>query len=952
MEQIANQRAIVDRRAIFADLTAIANHSHKESVRRALVLERLKTALARGREEVRARFEAGSVVTADPADGMPSTRVGAATVRALSFLFDQIIRVVHDYAAEHVYPAPNQSAGERLSIVAVGGYGRAELAPQSDIDLLFLRPYKQTARQEQLVEFILYMLWDLGLKVGHATRSVDECLRLSRSDMTIRTSLLEWRFLWGDDKLAAELRQRFFAEVVKSSASEFAAAKLAERNQRHQRVGDSRYVLEPNIKEGKGGLRDLHTLFWIAKYMHRVERVDELVVKGVLTAEEAGRFAKCQDFLWTVRCHLHYVTGRSEDRLTFDVQPEIGRRMGYTDHRGARGVERFMKHYFLVAKEVGDLTRIFCAALEIETERKPRLSLATLGLSRRSRRKTIDGFAIENGRLTVASTTAFVDNPVNFIRLFHVAHEHDLEIHPYALRLIRQNLRHIDAKLRANAEANRLFVEILANKRDSEIALRRMNEAGVFGRFIPDFGRVVAQMQHDMYHVYTVDEHTIFAIGILHRIEQGLLAADHPLATEIIHKVQSRRALYLAVLMHDIAKGRGGDHSEVGAELSLKLGPRLGFTEEETETVAWLVRYHLSMSNTAQKRDIHDPKTIRDFVALVQSPERLRLLLCLTVVDIRAVGPSVWNAWKATLLRELYYRAEEMMSGAVPAAGVERRVEAAQATLHAELSEWPEAEIAAHLVRGYPAYWLSVDMATQAHHARFMREAARTGAPLALDTRVDRGRGVTEITVYAADHPGLFSRIAGAISLAGANIVDAHIFTMTDGMALDTFVIQEPGAQGESGHVPFDKPERLARLATLIEQALSGRIKLREAFARRRAAAIPSRTRVFTVAPRVVFDNTASVSHTVIEVNGRDRVGLLYELTRTLTDRGLSISTAKIATYGERVVDVFYVKDIFGHKVDNESKLNRLREQLLGVLADPDAPAESAAKIPARAAAQ
>jgi [protein-PII] uridylyltransferase len=860
-----------------------------------------------------------------------------------------LIRVVHDYAAEYVYPAPNQTAGERLAIVAVGGYGRAELAPMSDVDLLFLRPYKQTARQEQLIEFILYMLWDLGLKVGHAARTVEECVRLSREDMTIRTALLESRHLWGDDALAAELRHRFFADVVKGTAAEFVAAKLAERNERHVRVGDSRYVLEPNIKEGKGGLRDLHTLFWIAKYVHRVESVDELVVKGVLTAEEAGRFAKCQDFLWSVRCHLHYLTGRSEDRLTFDVQSEIAKRMGYTDHRGTRGVERFMKHYFLVAKEVGDLTRIFCAALEIETERKPRLSLATLGLTRKSKRKTIEGFAIENGRLTVASTTAFADDPVNFIRLFRVAHEHDLEVHPYALRLIRQNLRLIDAKLRADPEANRLFVEILAHKRDSEVALRRMNEAGVFGRFVPDFGRVVAQMQHDMYHVYTVDEHTIFAIGILHRIEQGLLTADHPLASEIFPKIQSRRALYLAVLLHDIAKGRGGDHSELGAEVALKLGPRMGFSEEETETVAWLVRYHLAMSNTAFKRDIHDGQTIRDFAALVQSPERLRLLLCLTVVDIRAVGPSVWNAWKATLLRELYYRAEELMSGVVPAEGFERRVAAARDALRTELADWSKEDVDAHLARGYPAYWLSVNTSTQGHHARFIREAVRTAAPLALDTRIDRARGVTEITVYAADHPGLFSRIAGAISLAGANIVDAHIFTMTDGMALDTFVIQEPSVQGESGNVPFDKPERLARLATLIEQALSGRVKLREAFARRRAQV--GRTRVFTVAPRVVVDNKASGTHTVIEINGRDRVGLLYELTRTLTDRGLSISTAKIATYGERVVDVFYVKDIFGHKVYNEGKLKQLREQLLAVLADPDAP-PSTAKAEAHAAAQ
>ena len=330
--------------------------------RRAQVRDILKDALARGRTEIRTRLERG--------EGARDAGIGTGCVRANSFLIDQLVRIVHDYADWYEYRVSNPTAAERLAIIAVGGYGRAELCPQSDIDLLFLLPYKQTPRGEQIVEFVLYMLWDLGLKVGHATRSLQECLRLAREDMTIRTGLLESRYLWGDDKLYAELRKRFLAEIVRGTDAEFVAAKMAERNERHKRLGDSRYVLEPNVKEGKGGLRDLHTLFWMAKYVHRVERVEDLVTKGVLTAEEAQKFAKAQDFLLLVRSHLHYIANRPEDRLTFDVQGEIGRRMGYTDHRGTRGVERFMKHYFLVAKDVGDLTRIFCAALEIESEIK------------------------------------------------------------------------------------------------------------------------------------------------------------------------------------------------------------------------------------------------------------------------------------------------------------------------------------------------------------------------------------------------------------------------------------------------------------------------------------------------------------------------------------------------------------------------------------------------------
>ncbi|MBM3539811.1 MAG: [protein-PII] uridylyltransferase [Alphaproteobacteria bacterium] len=926
--EVQRQRDIVDRRAVMATLEAIARADDLGAdVRRVKVRDALREVLGKGRAEIRARFERG--------EGAGEAGIGTACVRANSFLIDQLVRIAHDYADWYEYRVSNPTSAERLAIVAVGGYGRAELCPQSDIDLLFLLPYKQTPRGEQIVEFILYMLWDLGLKVGHATRSLQECLRLAREDMTIRTGLLESRYLWGDNKLYAELRRRFLAEIVKGTDAAFVAAKLDERNERHKRLGDSRYVLEPNVKEGKGGLRDLHTLFWIAKYIHRVERVEDLVVKGVLTVEEAQKFAKAQDFLLLVRSHLHYIANRPEDRLTFDVQSEIGRRMGYTDHRGTRGVERFMKHYFLVAKDVGDLTRIFCAALEIESEVKPRFSLTSLPLGPfgRKTRRTVEGFAIESGRLTVAKVSAFADDPVNFLRIFRVAQTHGLDIHPYALRLIRQNLRLIDSRLRADKEANRLFLEMLTDPRDGEVTLRRLNEAGVFGRFVPDFGRVVAQMQHDMYHVYTVDEHTIFCIGILQRIESGALKEDHPLASEIIHKIQSRRALYFALMLHDIAKGRGGDHSILGAEIAQKLGPRIGLSEEETETVAWLVRWHLAMSNTAFKRDIQDAQTIRGFAELVQSPERLRLLLCLTVADIRGVGPTVWNNWKAALLRELYHRTEEALAGVAIGAGTKGRAADVQAALRKELADWPDKDFAEHTARGYPDYWLAFDVATLARQARLVRQAERERAPLAVDTRVDRARGVTEVLIYTADHPGLFSRLCGAMALAGANIAGAQICTMSNGMALDTFLLQSPSVDGSGGQAAL-RPERVARLATHIEQALSGRIRLRDALSKR--PAIASRTRVFRVPPRVLIDNKASASATLIEVNGRDRTGLLFELTSALTSLGLSIATAKIATYGERVVDVFYVKDVFGHKVDQDDKMKRIRERLLAVLADPE----------------
>ncbi len=644
MLRLQDRRAIIDRAELHTAAIAVLDRDLPESERAQAMLIFYRKALDAGRMEIRRRFELD--------------QSGTLAVQGYCFLIDQLIRVIYDVASEKIYPVASPTAGEQMSIVAYGGYGRGELAPKSDIDLLFVLPYKKTPRSEQMVEHMLYTLWDLGLKVGHATRSLDDCIRQAKADMTIRTGLLEARFVWGEQSLFRELRRRFLKEVAASTGADFVEAKLRERDERHRRMGDSRYVLEPNVKDGKGGLRDLHTLFWLGKYLYGVNDVAKLIDEGLFTRKEVDRFAKAQDFLWTVRCHLHYLADRPEERLTFDLQPELARRMGYRDHAGTSGVERFMKHYFLVAKDVGDLTRIFCAALEARHQRRGLLRLAT-GLFSRD----VEGFSARGGRLTVPSENHFAKNPIEMLRLFEVAHRRKLDIHPEALRLITRNLRRIDDKLRRDPEANRLFLQMLTAKEGAELTLRRLNEAGVFGRFVTDFGRVVAQMQYDMYHVYTTDEHTIRAIGILNQIEQGELAKDHPLSTELIRKVLSREVLYVAVLLHDIAKGRGGDHSEIGAEIATKLCPRFGMTAEQTETVSWLVLHHLLMSNVSFKRDLADPKTIQDFVALVKSPERLRLLLCLTVADIRAVGPGRWNNWKATLLRDLYYRAEAVMSG-------------------------------------------------------------------------------------------------------------------------------------------------------------------------------------------------------------------------------------------------------------------------------------------------
>ena len=906
-----SRRQIVDRGELTQALRALAAGAERPEAARAAVLRQVRQALESGREEIRRRFEFGV--------GGPETAAN------LAFLADQVIRALYEHVTLDLYPLGNPSAGERLALVAVGGYGRGELAPFSDIDLLFLLPYKRTPRTEQVVEALLYFLWDLGLKVGHATRTVDDCLRQAKADQTISTTLLEARFLWGDQPLFLELKARYRKEVEQSGAAKFVEAKLIERDERHARQGGSRYSLEPNIKEGKGGLRDLHTLFWIAKYAYHVETSAELVDKGVFTREEAQRFDKAASFLWTLRCHLHWRTGRAEERLTFDLQKELAGPMGYTQHAGTVAVERFMKHYFLVARDVGALTRILCAQLEARYARRGRFRLpAAL-----ARKRSVEGFRLVGSRLTVDSAEAFKTKPIDLLRIFHVAQKHGFDIHPDALRWITQQRARIRG-LREDPEANRLFLEMLTSPKGPETTLRRLNEADVFGRFVPDFGRVVSQMQFNMYHHYTVDEHTIFALGMLWKIEQGQLKDEVPIASEVVHKVLSRRVLYVAILLHDIAKGRGGDHSEIGAGIAERLCPRLGLTAEETETVAWLVRHHLDMSDTAFKRDLEDPETIRGFADRVQSLERLRLLLVLTVADIRAVGPGTWTPWKAALLRDLYWSTEEVLSGGLLTEGRQARIKAAQKALRAELGDWSEREFRAHVKRLYPSYWLGHDTATQARHARLVREAEASGQSLTVATRVDRYRGVTEVTVYTPDHPGLFSRIAGALAVAGAEIEAARIHTLVNGMALDSFYVKDRQQGGA-----FERPDRLAKLSSLIERTLSGSFKPWVELQQRRPA-LPSRLAVFTVQPRVLIDNNASRGDTVIEVNARDRPGLLHDITFALTKQGLTIHNALVTTFGERAVDSFYVQDALGSKVTDKARLERIRKRLIEAIEAPE----------------
>jgi [protein-PII] uridylyltransferase len=910
---VASPPPYFDTKALRVELTAIFRKSgdNPETARPAVV-ERLKMLLRDAREAARAGLEI---------DGL-----GRRCASGLSQFEDELIRLIYDYTTAHVYRTNNPDDTERMAVIATGGYGRGLLAPGSDIDLLFLLPYKQTPWGESVVEHVLMVLWDLGQKVGHATRTVDQSIRLSLSDMTIRTAVLDSRMILGDRSLFENLQKRFYAEVVKGTAAGFIDAKLAERDERHRRSGQSRYLVEPNIKDGKGGIRDLHTLHWLAAYLAGGKESEPLR-QSVFTRAEKAIFRRCEDFLWTVRCHLHFLAGRAEERLSFDRQPALAARLGYSNRSGLKGVERFMKHYFLIAKDVGDLTTILCSSLEVQQlKRSPSFNqlFNRFGWRTRRRIRRISDFRIDNGRLNVADPDAFKRDPVNLIRFFAYAEETDTLLHPGALRLIRQSLRLIDDKLRNNPEANRIFLELLTGRGNPEGTLRRMNEAGVLGRFMPEFGTVVSMMQFNMYHHYTVDEHLIRTVGIVSEMERGESIDRHPLSDRLIKEVD-RRVIYVAALLHDIAKGRTEDHSIAGARMAREICPRLGLTAQQTDLVSWLVLHHLDMSTIAQSRDLSDAKTIRDFADVVQSLERLKFLLLLTVADIRAVGPTTWNGWKGQLLRTLYTETEPQVEGRRAEKGVAERVATAQSAFLAAAEDHGGDNAAAYSARHYADYWLKTDTPKQIEHMKLALRAEKAGVQFAIDFSTDVFTAVTEMTVLAPNHPRLLSLFAGACAAAGANIVGAFISTTRDGYALDTFLLQREFDQED------DELRRARRIGETIEKLLKGEMRLPPLAARRIGSKGP--IDAFSVKPDVMIDNSISDQFTVIEVAGLDRPGLLYEVTTAVSDLNLDITSAHITTFGERAVDAFYVTDLTNKKITSEARITAIRSRLMGVLA-------------------
>ncbi len=841
--------------------------------------------------------------------------------KLFSIKTDILIKEIFSTVTEKFYPLASPTRGENLALLALGGYGRGEMAPYSDIDLLFISPFQQTSWTENVTESILYILWDLKFKVGYSSRTIKDCLQLGLIDLTIRTSLLEKRFLCGNKIIYDELNSLLWNKLFRKTASNFLEGKLKERDERHIKHANSRYLLQPNIKESKGGLRDLQTLYWIAKYIYQTDKISNLIKKNIFTRKEIQIFTDAENFLWFVRCKMHQLSGYANEKLHFNIQVELANNLRIKDYKSRKGVEIFMQKYFIHAKNVGDLTRIFLTAMEenlLKSKSQYKLMIGNLLGIGSSKKPFGKGFVVENGRLNISAKDLFKENPLNILNLFVNALSSQRLIHPDALRAVALNLNLVDENFRNSVDANNIFLNLLIGFGNPERVLRRMNEVGFLGAFIPQFGRIVGLMQFNMYHSFTVDEHTIQCISILSNLEKNAQEFG-TVSSRIFQDTKiNRKIIYIALLFHDIGKGLENDHSIEGEKIVTDLNQRFSLSVNEKKKIAWLVRNHLVMSDYAQKRDLSDSKTIKDFSKKVMDKENLDLLYILTICDIRGVSPEAWNSWKSSLLESLYLQTLEIVYQDKNIETKKQKIGKAQISLRAELKGQKEHIIKQELSRHFEAYWLVLDQETHQIVAKLIRSLGKER--LQIELANDEKRKLTKIIFVMEDHPGIFSRLAGSLAISSSSVVDAKTFTSRDGIAIFVFWIQD--AYGDT----YDS-SKMKKLLETVKSSLAGKFVTKSIL--EKSDKITQREREFKVPTKVLFDNDGSQYQTIIEVDTRDRVGLLFDLTNTLFRNQVTIRSAVIATYGEQAVDTFYVNDLFGDKIISNSKLEKLEKELL-----------------------
>lgn len=827
--------------------------------------------------------------------------MGSVLVHRLCAGVDALLREMWRELADDV--------SDRVDLLAVGGFGRGELCPYSDWDLWFVMADAGDAQVRERIERFIYVLWDMNVKLGHAVRTVDETIEAMGSDWNTATAALEMRLLCGRGKLHAALRDKvdaFFARRRKV----FVEAKLEEMRQRHHKGGDTAFLMEPDLKEGRGGLRDVQTVFWLARAWHGGSDIRQLVELGFITATEHMHLMQAQDFLYRCRVGLHLEVGRANDRLGFAQQMELAGKMGYQSEPYRPAVEVFMKDYFRHAGRIQRVSGLLC--LHFQEELHPQWL--------KRRRDIGDGFVLEGQRLGVRDENVFRQDPLRLLRIFHVAQEDKRHLTGGALRQVRENVLLIDDAFRENPEAKQIFLDILRDTRNVAAALKEMHDTGVLGRFIPEFRHAVGLGQFNNYHAYTVDEHTIRAISEARNMKHRLRGERLRLACETFAVLERPELLYIALLCHDIAKGMPGDHSELGAVIAAEVCRRLGVSRDAQDLVAWLVRHHLLMAITSQRCDLTDPHAIASFAEKVSDVERLRYLLCLSVADIAAVGPGVWNEWKGTLLRELYLATERQLMGEEDAsAGTRERV---TVRIESTLDKGDAAEREQLLEVLHQLPWRAV-MGFPPRHLLHIARLVLAHPEGGVGMLVDEGRGESLMIVLVPDRKRLLADLTAALSSGYVNIVAAHAYQIDAHRVLDVFHVQ--GADGKA----LCEQSDLRRLQQRMQKVVAGESV---------SKAQPGRQHVLmkqvSVSARPL--PLASSRQTAIEVEAADRTGLLAALATEIDDAGFSVRGASISTFGERVVDVFFLTHDDGKTLSQE-EVEMVCERLSRAAELPDA---------------
>lgn len=807
---------------------------------------------------------------------------------------------------------------ERLALVAIGGYGRGELNPYSDIDLMFLYSGKDQDRIEGFAQKLLYFLWDMKLDVGYSVRTTADCIDMAKADLTVKTALLDSRYLVGHRQLYGELEKVLTSQILAKESDSFIKEKMEELRKRRSKYGASIYILEPNIKEGEGALRDLHTAMWVAKIKYKVREPRELIIKGVLSEEELAAYYTALSYLWRIRNELHFHAGRKKVQLTFDAQTSVATFLGYQEQGRSVAEEQFMQDYYLHANRVEHFASVLIAKCAWREEKAGKI------LGYFIRRPLGNGLYVLKGELVVPDETVIEKDPTLLMKIFESAQKQGAVLNLRVKTLIRNSLHLVNDKFRRNKEVNASFFTILRSEKGVVETLRLMHHLEFLNRFIPEFERIFCRVQHDLYHIYTVDIHSLFCVEELVALWNGEHDKPLPLLTQLARDVDKRELLLLAVLLHDVGKGEGSRHAERGAEMIPTIARRMGLSKEDTERLEFLVRQHLLFAHIAQRRDLHDERMIVDFARQMEKSENLKMLYLLTYADIRGVGPDVWSDWKGNLLQELYEKAFKVLErGDFRLEASSERVKKVKRTIVDLLAdELPVAAVKEELRAMTTRNLLANTPKLLAEHVRTLVNL--DSQTLLMQVRHEPDSGYTNVIICTYDVPGLFSKITGVMAANGLNILGAQINTSSNGKALDVLQVNSP----QRGLITDES--RWRKVEDDLQLVLSGKVLVTALVEKRRknTSLIDKPKPKSRFASRVDIDNEVSAEYTVLDVYADDKIGLLYQITSALTELGLYIGVAKISTKADQVADVFYVKDIFAHKITAADKLEDIRNRL------------------------